>query len=116
MPKSLLYHNPKCSKSRQALDIISKNNLKFTIVLYLQNKLTKSMLHEILNLSGLEARDLIRTNEPEYKENNLNDANLTQDALLDLILKYPNLLQRPIFIHNGKAIIARPPGDVLKLI
>ena len=74
------------------------------------------MLKEILDLSELSVRDIIRINEKEYKENNLDNLNLTKDEILKLILKHPKLLQRPIFVFNNKAIIGRPPEDVLKII
>jgi arsenate reductase len=74
------------------------------------------MLKEILDLSGLSVRDIIRSSEREYKENNLDNLNLTKNEILELILKYPKLLQRPVFIFNNRAIIGRPPENVLKII
>ena len=116
MSEALFYHNPKCSKSRKALDIIDTHNINIKVILYLKDKITKSMLKEILDSSGLSIRDIIRTNEKEYKENNIDNLNLTKDELLDLILKHPKLLQRPVFVFNNKVIIGRPPEDVLKII
>ena len=116
MSEALFYHNPKCSKSRKALEIIGTHNINTKIILYLTDKITKSMLKEILDSSGLSIRDIIRSNEREYRENNLDNLNLTKDELLDLILKHPKLLQRPVFVFNNKAIIGRPPEDVLKTI
>ena len=116
MSESLFYHNPKCSKSRKALEIIENHNINTKVILYLKDKITKSMLNEILDSSGLSIRDIIRSNEKEYKENNLDNLNLTKDEILNLILKHPKLLQRPVFVFNNKAIIGRPPEDVLKII
>ena len=116
MPEALFYHNPKCSKSRKALEIIDTHNINTKVIFYLKDKITKSMLKDILDSSGLSIRDIIRSNEKEYKENNIDNLNLTKDELLDLILKYPKLLQRPVFVFNNKAIIGRPPEDVLKII
>tara|TARA_B100001093_G_scaffold6292_1_gene6384 strand:- start:359 stop:709 length:351 start_codon:yes stop_codon:yes gene_type:complete len=116
MSDTLFYHNPKCSKSRKALEIIQNHNINAKVVLYLKHKLTIGMLKEILDLSELSVRDIIRINEKEYKENNLDNLNLTKDEILKLILKHPKLLQRPIFVFNNKAIIGRPPEDVLKII
>ena len=116
MSEALFYHNPKCSKSRKALEIIGTHNINTKIILYLTDKITKSMLKEILDSSGLSIRDIIRSNEKEYRENNLDNLNLTEDELLNLILKHPKLLQRPVFVFNNKAIIGRPPEDVLKII
>ena len=116
MLEAIFYHNPKCSKSRKALEIIENHNINTKVILYLKDKITKSMLKEILDLSGLLVRDIIRSSEKEYKENNLDNPNFTTDEILDLILKHPKLLQRPVFIFNNKAIIGRPPEDVLKII
>ena len=116
MLEAIFYHNPKCSKSRKALEIIENHNISTKVILYLKDKLTKSMLKEILDLSGLSVRDIIRSSEREYKENNLDNLNLTKNEILELILKYPKLLQRPVFIFNNRAIIGRPPENVLKII
>ena len=116
MAEAIFYHNPNCSKSRKALEIIENHNINFIVILYLKDKITKNMLKKILDSSGLSARDIIRSNEKEYKENDLDNPNLTKDEILDLILKHPKLLQRPVFVFNNKAIIGRPPEDVLKII
>ena len=116
MSHTLFYHNPQCSKSKKALELIKNNKINVKVILYLKDQLTKHMLLQILDLSGLAVRDIIRNNETVYKENNLNNLNLTQDELLEFILKYPILLQRPVLIHNDKAIIARPPEDILKIL
>ena len=116
MSQALFYHNPQCSKSRKALEIIEKQNINTKVILYLNDKLTKSMLKQILNLSGLSVRDIIRSNEKEYKENNLDNLNLSLDKILEIIVKHPKLLQRPILVYNNNAIIARPPEDILRII
>ena len=116
MSEAIFYHNPKCSKSRKALEIIDTHNINTKVIFYLKDKITKSMLKDILDSSGLSIRDIIRSNEKEYKENNIDNLNLTKDELLDLILKHPKLLQRPVFVFNNKAIIGRPPEDILKII
>ena len=87
MLEAIFYHNPKCSKSRKALEIIKNHNISTKVILYLKDKLTKSMLKEILDLSGLSVRDIIRSSEREYKENNLDNLNLTKNEILELILK-----------------------------
>jgi arsenate reductase len=116
MSGAIFYHNPQCSKSRKALEIIENQNINTKVILYLKDKLTKSMLKQILDLSKLSVRDIIRSNEKEYKENNLDNLNLTQDDILELIVKHPKLLQRPVFVYNNKAIIGRPPEDILRII
>lgn len=116
MSHTLLYHNPKCSKSKKALEILQNYNIQVKIILYLEEKLTKTMLNEVIDLSDLTVRDIIRSNEREYKDNNLDNNTLTHDEILQYILKFPKLLQRPIFVSNNKAIIARPPENILKII
>jgi len=116
MSEAIFYHNPQCSKSRKALEIIQNQNINTKVILYLKDKLTKSMLKQILDLSQLSVRDIIRSNEKEYKENNLHKLDLTQDDILELIVKHPKLLQRPVLVYNNKAIIGRPPEDILRII
>ena len=116
MSEAILYHNPKCSKSRKALEIIENQNINTKVILYLKDKLTKSMLKQILDLSGLSVRDIIRSNEKEYKDNNLDNLNLSQDEILEVIIKHPKLLQRPVLVYNNQAIIGRPPEDILRII
>ena len=116
MSEAFFYHNPKCSKSRKALEIIENQNINTKVILYLKDKLTKSMLKQILDLSKLSVRDIIRSNEKEYKENNLDNLNLSQDEILELIIKHPKLLQRPVLVYNNQAIIGRPPEDILRII
>ena len=78
-----------CSKSRKALEIIENQNINTKVILYLEDKLTKSMLKQILDLSELSVRDIIRSNEKEFKDNNLDNLNLTLDEILDVIVKHP---------------------------
>ena len=112
----IIYHNPKCSKSRKALDIIKSKNFEPTIILYLVNKLSKAEVKKLLSKLGLSIRDILRTGEDEYKNNNLKNENLTDDKLIDFLIKFPKLLQRPIVIKNSKAVIGRPPENILNLL
>ena len=116
MSGAIFYHNPQCSKSRKALEIIENQNINTKVILYLKDKLTKSMLKQILDLSKLSVIDIIRSNEKEYKDNNLDNLNLSQDEILELIIKHPKLLQRPVLVYNNQAIIWRPPEDILRII
>lgn len=114
--KTLIYHNPRCSKSRKALELLINNNIKPNIILYLNEPLSKKNLSEIIAISSLPIRDFIRSNESEYKENNLDNTALTDDELLDFIIKFPKILQRPIIKHHNKVVIARPPENILNII
>ena len=112
----IIYHNPKCSKSRKALDIIKSKNFEPTIILYLVNKLSKAEIKKLLSKLGLSIRDILRTGEDEYKNNNLKNENLTDDKLIDFLIKFPKLLQRPIVVKDNKAVVGRPPENILNLL
>ncbi len=114
--KVIIYHNPKCSKSRKALEIIRSKNIEPTIILYLTNKLSKTEVKKLLSKLGLSIRDILRTGEDEYKNNNLKNENLTDDKLIDFLIKFPKLLQRPIVINNNKAVVGRPPENILDVL
>ena len=112
----IIYHNPKCSKSRKALEIIKNKNIEPTIILYLTNKLSKTEVKKLLSKLGLSIRDILRTGEDEYKNNNLKNENLTDDKLLDFLIKFPKLLQRPIVVKENKAVVGRPPENILDVL
>ena len=115
MSELIIYHNPKCGKSRQTLELIKNKNLQPKIVLYLDEKLSQEELKSIISKLGIKARDLLRKNENDYKENNLDNPNLTDEELVELMLSFPKLMERPIVTTNKKAIIGRPPENVLEL-
>ena len=112
----IIYHNPKCSKSRKALEIIKSKNFEPTIILYLVNKLSKAEVKKLLSKLGLSIRDILRTGEDEYKNNNLKNENLTDDKLIDFLIKFPKLLQRPIVVKNNRAVVGRPPEKILAVL
>jgi len=114
--KLIIYHNPKCSKSRQTLEIIKSKNIEPTIVLYLIDKLSKEEIKNLLSKLGLSIREILRTGEDEYKKNNLQNKNLSDEKLIEFLIKFPKLLQRPIVIKNNKAIIARGPENIFNLL
>jgi arsenate reductase len=116
MSEIIIYHNPKCSKSRQTLELIKNQNLQPKIVLYLDEKLSKEKLKDIISKLGIKTRDLLRKNENDYKENNLDNPNLTNEELIELILNFPKLMERPIVVKGEQAVIGRPPENVLELI
>ena len=111
-----IYHNPKCSKSRQTLQILKENAEEPGIVEYLTNPPNKDELVVILDLLGLQARQLMRQGEKIYKELELNNPELTEDDLISAMIENPILIERPIVIKNGKAIIGRPPESVLEIL
>jgi arsenate reductase len=111
-----IYHNPRCSKSRQTLELLQQQGQEPAIVEYLKTPPDRDELVAILDMLGLEPRDLMRKKEPEYKENNLDNQSLGRDELIDAMLRYPKLIERPIVIANGKAAIGRPPETVLEIL
>lgn len=111
-----IYHNPKCSKSRKALEIIRGKNIEPTIILYLASKLSKTEVKNLLAKLGLPIRDILRMGEDEYKNNNLDNENLDDTELIDFLIKFPKLLERPIVIKNNKAVIGRPPEKILNFL
>ena len=110
-----LYHNPRCSKSRQALQVLQQANEPVEIVLYLKDSLSEDALKKILQQIGVSAIDLVRKNETIWKEN-YKSKTLTEDELITAMVNNPKLIERPIAIKNAKAVIGRPPQEVLKVL
>ena len=116
MPEAIFFHNPRCSKSRQALALLQERKDKFEVFMYLDEKLEKDFLKEIIQKLGMSPRDLLRTGESAYKENNLKDSNISEEEIINLMIEYPKLIERPIYVKGSKAIVGRPPENVLKII
>jgi len=111
-----LYHNPRCSKSREALALLREKGIEPDIVLYLDTPPTAKQLKTLLQQLGLSARQLLRTSEDAYKTLNLANEKLSEAALIKAMVENPKLIERPIAIKDGKAIIGRPPENVLQLV
>lgn len=112
-----IYHNPRCSKSRQTLQLLEENDVKPEIIEYLKTPPSRDELVAILNALNMSPRDLMRKGEAEYKENNLADKDLSNDQLIDAMLEYPKLIERPIVItSDNKFALGRPPENVLDII
>ncbi len=116
MPNVTIYHNPHCSKSRQALALLEAHHIQPKIIEYLKTPPSIEALKMILKQLNLPALKLIRTQEKIFKEKNLGNPHLSEDQLIDTMISYPALIERPIIIANGRAIIGRPPEKVLELI
>jgi len=114
--KVKIYHNPRCSKSRQTLEILNKKKLDIDIIEYLKSPLDSNEIFNILKKLNYTARDLLRRGEDIYKNKNLSDESLTDDFLIDMMSKNPILIERPIVVYNDKAVIGRPPEKVLEII
>lgn len=115
MPTTLIYHNPRCSKSRQALQLLQDNGITPEIKEYLKNPPSVEELKQLIDLLEIKPRDLLRTKENEFKEAGLDNLAL-DDAVIEAMIRFPKLIERPIVIHDGKARIGRPPEQVLELL
>ena len=111
-----IYHNPKCSKSRQTLELLSAKGITPTIIEYIKNPPTVEKLKEILSQLGIAPRDLMREKEDIYKELELGILSLSDKDLIDFMVEHPILIERPIVITNGKAALGRPPEQVLDIL
>lgn len=116
MTQITIYHNPRCSKSRQTLELLQENNITPAIIPYLETPPTKAQLKSLLTKLGMDARELLRTSEDAYKARGLADKSLGEDVLLDAMIAEPKLIQRPIVVAGDKAVIGRPPENVLALL
>ncbi len=116
MTKLSIYHNPRCSKSRQTLQLINDAGVDVDVIEYLKTPPTADTINNFLDLLSLQPRELMRTKEAEYKELNLANSQLSNDDLIAAIVNTPKLLERPIVVSNGKACIGRPPENVLALL
>lgn len=116
MPSTVLYHNPGCSKSRGALEILRDRKVEFEIVEYLEKGLDRATLAHLLDLLPCPATELFRV-DGHFRELGLNTADYeTSDAVIDLLLEHPRLMQRPVFVRGERALIARPSEKVLELL
>ena len=111
-----IYHNPKCSKSRQTLRIIKDHGIEPTVVEYLKTPLNKLELENISKLLNKKPRDFVRRNEVDFKENNIKDIIENDTKLINEMVKFPKLIERPIVTSKNKAVICRPPENVLELL
>ena len=114
--KTIIYHNPRWGKSRDSVRILSDKKISFTIIEYLKKPLKVEELKQIIKLLNLNALDIIRTTEKEYKDNNLSAITDNEQKLLEAIEQFPKIMQRPIIIHGKKAVIGRPPENINKIL
>jgi len=111
-----IYHNPRCSKSRQTLQLLEQQSVSTDVVEYLKTPPDASTLDRLLDMLGLQPRELMRTKEKEYRESGADNEDLTRDQLIELMVQFPKLIERPIVVSNGKAAIGRPPESVLDIL
>ena len=111
-----IYHNPRCSKSRQTLEIIRSSGIEPEIIEYLKTPPDTGTFREILRMLGLKPRQIMRTKEKEYREKGLDDETLGDKELIAAMQADPILIERPIVVAGEKAVIGRPPENVLDII
>lgn len=111
-----IYHNPRCSKSRETLKLIQDKGIQPEVIEYLKHPPTTAELQDILQKLGLKPRELMRTKEAEYKENGLDDTSLSDIELIEAMIRIPKLIERPIVLANDKAAVGRPPENVLAIL
>lgn len=111
-----IYHNPRCTKSRQTLALLQERGIKPQVIEYLLNPPTVKELEQILNMLGIGPRDLMRKDESLYKELGLDAEKISYGQLVHAMTTSPILIERPIVVCNGKAAIGRPPENVLAIL
>jgi arsenate reductase (glutaredoxin) len=111
-----IYHNPKCSKSRRALELIRGRGIEPTIIEYLEQPPSASELEDLLKKLGLEPRALIRTGEADYEASGLAAPTLTREQLVAGLAAHPRLIERPLVVNGSRAVVGRPPEKVLELL
>ncbi len=111
-----IWHNPRCSKSRQTLALLVDREIEPNVVLYLETPPDAKELDNVLTKLGQNPRDLMRKGEEAYKTLGLDNQNLTRDQLIDAMVANPVLIERPVVINGDKAAVGRPPEDVLKIL
>ncbi|GAP67008.1 glutaredoxin-dependent arsenate reductase [Mizugakiibacter sediminis] len=116
MGKVRIFHHPRCSKSRATLALLEERGLRPEIVDYLSTPPGAAELSAILDRLGMQPRELMRRDEPEYRELDLDRPTLSRDALIAAMVAHPRLIQRPIVLADGKAAIGRPPEAVLEIL
>jgi len=112
----VIYHNPYCSKSRETLQLLQEQGIEPEVVEYLKEPPSKSQLKQLLKLLGLQPRELMRQKEPEYEALGLDDPALSREQLVEAMVAYPKLIERPIVVSGSSAVIGRPPQRALEII
>jgi arsenate reductase (glutaredoxin) len=116
MSDVVIYHNPRCSKSRQTLALIQGLGVRPKVVEYLETPPTAEQLKGFLKALGMKPRDLMRKKEPEYRELGLDDPGLSDDALIAAMVRTPRLIERPIGTKGARVVLGRPPENVLEIL
>lgn len=111
-----IYHNPRCSKSRQTLSLLEEQGISPEVVLYLETPPDAATIKLLLQKLGKTPRELLRKGESAYKENNLSDNTLSDDQIIAKMVEFPKLIERPIVVNGDQAALGRPPEQVLDIL
>ncbi len=115
MSRTIIYHNPRCSKSRAALAILEQQSIDFSVIKYLETPLKESEITQLLKELNLNIQDIFRQGEADYKEQSFSDPTLDDTQLIKKLSQFPKVMERPIVSHQGQAVIGRPPENILSL-
>lgn len=110
-----IYHNPRCSKSREGLSIVENSGREFCVVNYVNTPLTEDELSEIISKLGIAPIELVRKNEAVWKEN-YKDKKISDSEIIAAMVKHPNLIERPIVVSGNKAVVGRPPEKIKDIL
>lgn len=116
MPRITIYHNPRCSKSRQTLDLLRQRGIEPEIIDYLQTPPSADTLRDLLQLLHMAPMELVRRKESEFTEAGLDRPHISDNEIIEAMVHYPRLIERPIVVSEGKAAIGRPPERVLEIL
>ncbi|MCA6063304.1 arsenate reductase (glutaredoxin) [Thalassolituus marinus] len=116
MSEIQIYHNPRCSKSRETLALLQEQGIEPEVVEYLKDIPSAADIKAVLSKLGINARALLRTKEAEFKEAGLDDQSLSDDDIIAAMCRFPKLIERPIVINGDQARIGRPPQQVLEIL
>ncbi len=111
-----IYHNPRCSKSRATMEFLQEKGIEPDVIKYMDNPLDEAALKKLLAMLGMKPRELMRKHEKVFKDAGLDDPTFTDDELIEAMAQCPSLIERPIVVNNGKAVLARPPEVVLDIL
>lgn len=116
MTRATIWHNPRCSKSRQTKQLLEDNGVELEVRLYLEDPPSKALLKKTLKQLGMKPRDLVRNKEDAFKQAGLDDAKLSDERVLEAMVQHPSLIERPVVVLGDNAVLGRPPENVLDLL
>lgn len=111
-----VYHNPRCSKSRAAMEYLEEHGIEAEVIKYMDSPPDANDIKELLSMLGMSPRELMRKHEKVFKDAGLDDPTFTDDELIEAMAQCPSLIERPIVVNNGKAVLARPPETVQDIL